>query len=78
MTRTAFKKWYSLARMYWEDAQHSGLPWVSQRCCYLAAAKRVGVPEREAEHVFDRGLDEAIDPTKRMYALSDHLSARCA
>ena len=77
MTRTAFKKWYRLARMYWHDAQHSGLPWVSQRRSYLAAAERIGVSKREAEHIFDRGLDDKIDPNKHMYAFSDHLSAHC-
>lgn len=78
MNKTLFREWFGLARMYWRDAQGSGLDHVSQRRCYLAAAERLEVPQAHAMALFDRGLNDQLQPNARLYALNEMLCIRCA
>ena len=75
MDQVLFKKWFGLARMYWRDAQGSGLPHVSQLRCYLAASDRIGVPKPIAQALFESGLDERRQPNARFFELADLLDA---
>lgn len=75
MDQVLFKRWFGLARMYWRDAQSSGLPYVSQLRCYLAASERLGVPQGIVQALFENGLDASRQPNARMFELADLLDA---
>lgn len=75
MDQVLFKRWFGLARMYWRDAQGSGLPHVSQLRSYLAASERLGVHQGIVQALFENGLDASRQPNARMFELADLLDA---
>ena len=68
--RVQYRRFYRLARGYWNDGRYSGLV-VSRRSCYRAAADRIGLPSALFDRLFNACFADRPDP---LHALNDFVT----
>ena len=65
--RVQYRRFFRLARGYWNDGRNSGLA-VTRRSCYRAAADRIGLPSALFDCLFNACFADRPDP---LHALND-------
>ena len=65
-----YRRFFRLARGYWNDGRYSGLV-VSRRSCYRAAAERIGLPSALFERLFNACFADRLDS---LHALNDFVT----
>ena len=65
-----YRRFFRLARGYWNDGRYSGLV-VSRRSCYRAAAERIGLPPALFDRLFNACFADRLDS---LHALNDFVT----